>query len=233
MHLKVDSAHNDSLDCGFKSPMFDFLSKAEMELISQHRFEVKYKKGETIRKQGTFLSHVITLNSGLAKLYIEGIDNKDLILRIIKPSQFIGGPGMYSDQKHHYSVAALVDTIACFIDVKIFKEIIQTNADFASAFMKEFSIKMLLTYDRLISLTQKQIPGRMADALIYLSNDIFKSKIIEGILSNQDLADLTSMSKDSTVKVLREFKNEGILKIDINSIEITDLEVLHKISNFG
>jgi len=233
MNLKVESNYKDSIDCGFKTPMFDFLSKAELEHINQHRFEVKYKKGETIRKQGTFLSHVITLNTGLAKLYIEGFDNRDLILRIIKPSQFIGGPGMYSDLKHHYSVAALVDTSACFIDVKIFKEIIQTNADFASEFMKEFSIKMLLTYDRLISLTQKQIPGRMADALIYLSKEIFKSNIIEGILSNQDLADLTSMSKDSAVKVLREFKNEGVLNIDKNSIEVTNMEALQKISNIG
>jgi len=233
MNSKVKSNDKDSRDCGFDTPMFDFLSKTEEELIKQHRFEVNYKKGETIRKQGTFLSHVITLNSGLAKLYIEGIDNRDLILRIIKPSQFIGGPGMYSDLKHHYSVAALVHTSACFIDVKIFKEIIQTNAGFASEFMKEFSTKMLLTYDRLISLTQKQIPGRMADALIYLAKDTFNSKVIEGILSNQDLADLTSMSKDSAVKVIREFKNEGVLNIDKNSIEVTDMDALHKISNIG
>lgn len=221
------------MDCVVKSPLFNFLKKEELKLVNKHRFEVSFKKGETIRKQGTFLSHVIVFNSGLAKLYIEGPNNKDLILRVIKPSQFIGGPGMYSDLKHHYSVAALVETTACFIDVKIFKEIIQTNADFASEFMKEFSIKMLLTYDRLISLTQKQIPGRMADALIYLSNEVFNSKLIEGILSNQDLADLTSMSKDSVIKVLREFKNEGVLNIEKNSIEITDLEALHKISNIG
>lgn len=147
------------MEYGFSSPMFSHLTKTELKLIDEHRFEVKFKKGETIRKQGTFLSHVISLNSGLAKLYIEGFDDKDLILRIIKPSQFIGGPGMYYDLKHHYSVAALVETSASFIDVKIFKEIIQTNAVFASEFMKEFSIKMLLTYDRLISLTQKQIPA--------------------------------------------------------------------------
>lgn len=233
MNLKDETKCKDCMDCGFKSPMFNHLTKTELKLINQHRFEVKFKKGETIRKQGTFLSHVISLNSGLAKLYIEGLDDKDLILRIIKPSQFIGGPGMYYDQRHHYSVAALVETSACFIDVKIFKEIIQTNAAFASEFMKEFSIKMLLTYDRLISLTQKQIPGRMADALIYLSKEIFNSNLIEGKLSNQDLADLTSMSKDSGVKILREFKNEGILTIEKNTIEVIDMEALHKISNIG
>ena len=34
---------------------------------------VNFKAGETIKKQGTFMSHVLSVNSGLAKLYIEEI----------------------------------------------------------------------------------------------------------------------------------------------------------------
>lgn len=221
------------VDCGLRSPMFDHLSRKELQLINEHRFEIKFNKGEIIRKQGTFLSHVISLNSGLAKLYIEGLNSKNLILRIIKPTKFIGGPGMYYDQRHHYSVAALVDSSACFIDVKIFKEIIHSNPSFAAEFMKEFSINMLSTYDRLINITQKQIPGRMADALLYFSDDIYNSDKISSIISKQDLADLTSMSKDSAVKILRSFKDEGIISIQYNHIEIMDKEALIKISNIG
>lgn len=221
------------VDCGLRSPMFDQLSTKELQLINNHRFEIKFNKGEIIRKQGTFLSHVISLNSGLAKLYIEGINGKNLILRIIKPTRFIGGPGMYYDQRHHYTVAALVDSSACFIDIKIFKEIIHSNPGFAAEFMKEFSINMLSTYDRLINITQKQIPGRMADALLYFSEDIYDSHQISSVISKQDLADLTSMSKDSAVKILREFKDEGIIGIQSDFIEITDKEALKKISSIG
>jgi len=221
------------MDCGFRSPMFDHLSHKELQLINEHRFEIKFNKGEIIRKQGTFLSHVISLNSGLAKLYIEGPNGKNLILRIIKPTKFIGGPGMYYDQHHHYTVAALVDTRACFIEINIFKEIIHSNPGFAAEFMKEFSINMLSTYDRLINITQKQIPGRMADALLYFSEDIYNSNQISSVISKQDLADLTSMSKDSAVKILRQFKEEGIITIQSNHIEITDKEALLKISNIG
>lgn len=221
------------MDCGFRSPMFDHLSKAELQLVNDNRFEIKFNKGEIIRKQGTFLSHVISLNSGLAKLYIEGPNNKNLILRIIKPTRFIGGPGMYYDQRHHYTVAALVDLSACFIDIKIFKEIIHSNPGFSAEFMKEFSINMLSTYDRLINITQKQIPGRMADALLYFSDEIYKSNQISSVISKQDFADLTSMSKDSAVKILREFKEDGIILNHTDHIEITNKEALLKISNIG
>lgn len=221
------------VDCGLRSPMFNHLSKKELQRINENRFEITFNKGEIIRKQGTFLSHVISLNFGLAKLYIEGIHKKNLILRIIKPTRFIGGPGMYFDQRHHYTVAALTDSSACFIDVNIFKDIIHSNPSFSAEFMKEFSINMLSTHDRLINISQKQIPGRMADALLYFADEIFNANTIEPVISNQDLADLTSMSKDSAVKILRAFKDEGIISVQSNHIEIKDKEALTKISSIG
>ena len=197
-------------DCAYKSPMFELLTKAELKLINDNKFEIKFRKGEIIRKQGTYLSHVISINSGLAKLYIESLNGKNLILRIIKTKSFIGGPGMYFDQRHHYSVMALVDLSACFIDMKVFKQIIHTNPEFASEFMKEFSKNMLLTYDRLISLSHKNIPGRMAEALLYLANDIFESNYIDPVITKTDLADLTGMAKDSATKILREFRDDKV-----------------------
>jgi len=140
---------------------------------------------------------------------------------------------MYFDQRHHYTVAALTDTSACFIDVNIFKEIIHTNPSFAAEFMREFSINMLSTHDRLINISQKQIPGRMADALLYFTDEIFNANTIEPVISNQDLADLTSMSKDSAVKILRTFKDEEIISMHSNHIEIINREALIKISTIG
>ncbi len=220
------------LDCGLKSPMFNYLTPKELELVSDNKFEVKFRKGEIVRKQGTFLSHVISINAGLVKLYIEGYHEKNLILRLIKSQNFIGGPGMYYDQRHHYSVIALVETSACFIDINIFKQIIHSNPEFAAEFMKDISKNMLSSFDRLISLSQKQIPGRMADALLYLSQDIFNSNNILPIITKNELSELTSMSKDSVIRILRDFKNEGILNLN-QGIEIMNQDKLIKISNVG
>ncbi|MFC1733638.1 Crp/Fnr family transcriptional regulator [candidate division KSB1 bacterium] len=220
-------------DCKFRSPLFNFLSEKEFDLINQNRFEVKFKAGETIRKQGTYLSHVISLNKGLAKLYLEGIDNRNVILRIISPTNFIGGPGLYVDQRHHYTVTALIESVACFIEREVFKEIIHSNRNFAEEFIKDLSNNTLTTYNRLINLTQKQIPGRMADALVYLSDEIFKSKSFKILLSKQDLADLSGMSKDSAVRGLRSFKEEGIIDMNKDLITLLDYEALKKISRIG
>ena len=164
------------INCKAKSPLFKLLSDEELDLIDENRLEVMFKAGEIIRKQGTFLSHVLSINSGLCKIYFDNVNQQNIILRIIKPTSFIGGAGLYVDQKSHYSVAAIADSSVCFIDVEVFKKIMHTNNAFADEFIKDMSKSILMNYNRLMNLTQKQMSGRIADALIYLSDEIFKSR---------------------------------------------------------
>lgn len=220
-------------DCTNKSTIFQLLTDDELELIEANRIEVHFKAGENIRKQGTYLSHVISLNSGMAKLYLEGLGNRNIILRIIKPTNFIGGPGMFVDNIHHYSVTALVDSCVCFIDVKILKEIIHTNVRFGDEFIRQISIDTLSTYNRLINLTQKQTNGRLADTLIYLSQEIFESNVFSTILSKIDLSELTGISKDNIGKALKKFENEGLIRSNGVKIEILQPELVEIISNKG
>ena len=219
--------------CDRKSPLFSVLTKKELNFINSNRIEVRFKTGEIIRKQGAFLSHVISINMGMAKMYLEGLNNHDVILKIIKPTNFIGGPGMYVDHRHHYTVKALTETSACFLEVNAFKELLHANNEFADKFFEDFSRNTLTTYDRLLNLTQKQIPGRMADGLIYLSEEIFKSMEFELVLSKRDLGELSGMSSDSATKILRSFREEGIIEMESNHILIKDKEELVRISQSG
>ena len=228
-----EGSRKNCINCTCRSPLFNFLSDSELELIEKNKISVLFKKGETIRKQGTFMTHVLSVNHGLAKVYLEGVNDTNTILRIIKPTTFIGGPGIYADHIHHFSVSALINTMVCFIDLQVFKEIIDTNNKFANEFLKDFSLNVISIYNRLINLTNKQMPGKMADTLIYLFDEIFQDQKFTLYLSKQDFADLSGMSKESAIKVLREFQNEGIIQITNTEIELLDPEALRKISRVG
>jgi CRP/FNR family transcriptional regulator len=213
--------------------LFSLLTTEELELVERNKVNVVFKAGETIRKQGTQMTHVISVNSGMAILYLEGIESRRAILRIVRPTNFIGGPGIYLDQMHHYTVMALIETSVCLIDMHIFREIISMNRKFAEAFMKDFSRNTLIVYNRLISLTQKQMPGRMADSLLYLFEEIFENDHFPMALSKQDLADLSAMSRDSALKILRSFEHEGIIRFDEKELRLLDKPGLKKISRIG
>ncbi len=219
--------------CQCMAPIFSFLNKEELKLVDANKIHVNFKAGETIKKQGTFMSHVLSVNSGLAKVYIEGIEGRSSILRIVKPTSFIGGPGIYFDQRHHFTITALTDSAVCFINLQVFKDILKGNQSFAEEFLRDFSRDVLRVYNRLIFLTQKQMPGRMADALLYLHDEIFNLPRFPMILSRFELADLSAMSRESAVKILRDFQKEGLVKISDHEMELFDVEALRKISRIG
>jgi len=229
----LDCDEMGCVGCVFRSPLFDCLSQEELEFINKHRYDLSFRAGEIIRKQGAYLSHVISIISGLASLYIEGLNNRNVILKVVKPTNFIGGPGMFVHHRHHYTVKAHQETKACFIEVGAFKELLRLNPSFAEGFFTEFSRNTLITYDRLINLTQKYVPGRMADALLYLSKEVYENTSFELGLSKKDLGDFTGMSTDSVIRVLRTFKNEGLISLKGNHLEILNLDALVKFSKLG
>ena len=222
---------NDCIICSRRSAMFSMLSDAEIQLIKDNRVNVHFNAGEVIQKQGAFMSHVISVNAGLVKVYLEaeGKNQSNTILRLVKPTNFIGGPGIYYDQLHHYTVSAVNDSSICFIDLLVFKTILDQNKVFATAFMKDFSEKVISVYNRLLSLTKKQAVGRMAYTLLYIFEEVYEKKEPILCLSRQDLSDLSEISRDSSLKILREFEKEGLIRMTDCDLELLKPETLRMI----
>ena len=77
------------------------------------------------------------------------------------------------------------------------------------------------------------MPGRMADALLYLHDEIFQRLKFPMIISRFELSELSAMSRESAVKLLRDFQKEGLIRISDHELEILDLDSLRKISHIG
>jgi CRP/FNR family transcriptional regulator len=194
---------------------------------------VHFNAGENILKQGTVASNLVYLTSGIAKQYIEGYDNRNLILEIIKPWTVFGGTGIYVDMRYHYSVTALEEATACFIDIVNFKKLIRLNPDFAEGFMNYCGTCSTRTFEHLVGITQKQMHGRIADVLIYLAEKIHNKLEFDITLSRQDIAEFSGMSKDSAIRIIKEFENEGIVRASGKNININKMDLLKEISVKG
>ena len=233
MENLIEKNQNESYSCELISPMFQLLSPEELQLVDKNRLTIHFKAGEIIQKQGTFMTHIIFIVSGMAKVYYEREDQNNTILRIVKPISFVGGPGIYSDHFYHFTIAALKDTSVCYIDFAIFKNILNQNIAFASEFLKDFSNSILSVLNRLMTLTNKNIAGKMAYTLLYLFEEVYENREQLISISNHDLADLSAVSRDSSVKILRDFQKEGIIRMTDHVIEIVKPDTLRMIQSVG
>ncbi len=99
--------------------------------------------------------------------------------------------------------------------------------------LNSFSQRYVDTCKRFVSLTHKQMHGRVADALIFLSDTVYNSDHFELYLSRQELTDFTGMSKESICRVLKEFNDENIVQSKGRNISIQDKTSLQKILDAG
>jgi len=209
------------------------LSADELARLNENRYSVRYKPGEIIVKQGTKANFLLSMVGGFGKLYIEGHQNRNLILGFVQPGDLVVGPCIHAEERYMFSVSAMQESHVCFIDVVHFRQVFRDNGLFAEAYLELISRKYARNFDRMVSLTQKQMHGRIADVLIYLSKEVYKSVSFDTVISRQDIADYSGMSKDSAIRILKEFERDRIINLKNRSMEICNMERLFEISATG
>jgi len=219
-------------NCG-ATHIFNNLSKDELRSVMDNKRQIKFRAGETITKQNTPLTHLICIRSGMAKVVSEGPKGKNIIIEIIKDNNIFTGGGTIIDDSHHFTVAALTDIECCFIETAKIFTVLSLNSNFAIDLLKLYNGQHIKMHKTLINLIHKYMPGRVADTLLYLKNEIYCSNPFKFVLTKQELAEMSGMTKESFIRNLKEFEDSGIIIHSRNTINVIKEEDLIEISKNG
>lgn len=220
-------------DCAFKSLLFEKLEFDELLELDCAKKEIKFKKGEKILKEGSEIKEFVYLKHGLVKLSKKTPNKKDHIISVSKPKTFIGFLTVFSHDKYQYSLTALEESTLCFIDIHLIKKIIQENGLFAMDVLAKISQVSDEIIHRRVNICSKQLRGRIAYLLIFFSKDIYHNTKFELPLTRKEFGELIDMSTENVIRILSEFRKDGLIKIDGSKIEILNFESLDKVSRFG
>ncbi len=220
-------------NCSANWENFRNLTKSELQLVNENRYEAAFRTGEIMIKQGSPAAHALFLASGMAKVYVEGLNGKNCILGIALPGELIMSPGALLTSRHSFSVASLTPSRSCFLSISILRDVVRSNGAFAEGMLKDMSAKFHNTNMRLVSQAQKRMSGRLAEILLYLSDKVYRSNEYEMILSRQELGELATMAKECVVRILREFEESGVIESESSRIKILNREKLVIISERG
>ncbi len=218
--------------CLLKCDIYSSLTRDGSNYTMVNPLHANFKKHDVISKQGTEVTHAIFLVKGSAKLYIEGLNNRNIILYILKPPAYIGLLCFFDNPVYSYSVSALEESEVCFIELDLVKNLYIENHELLLSLNKAFGKSVTAIMKKIISLNQKQIRGRFAENLIYLSQ-IYNNKKFHLGLTRKEVGEMIAISEENAVRLFTEFSNENIISVKGRDIEILDMPLIKKISEVG
>ena len=223
----------ECINCKIKSKAAGTLNEEELEFLGQNCTEILLQKGETILREGRIASHIAYIKSGLAKLHMKGPAGRDQILKIVTPCSYLGIETVMLQKIHSYSASVLMDAKVCYVDIRSFRDLISRNPGFASEIILYLCQDELSYFGRFVNLSQKQVIGRLADALLFFSTDVYHKPVFEIPLSRSDLSALIGATRETVTRGLKGLSDDGIIRIKGRKVEIVEVQRLESVARRG
>ncbi len=218
------------------SDLFSCLEEKEQEQLENVIIVENYKKNQAIYNEGDHPDTLFCMLSGKAKVYKRGVGGRNQTIRLIKPVEYFGYRPYLTGQTFISGASTLENSIIAKISLPFFESLIMSNNKVAWFFIKQLAHALGRADERTVSLTQKHINGRLAEALIFLKESYGVEEdgcTLSIYMSREDLANLSNMTTSNAIRTLSAFSNDKLIAIDGRKIKIINEKELERISKLG
>ena len=227
---------NTRLSPKFKE-VLDLLSDEDQHLLLSHSTLMKCSPGTVMYAEGEAPKALLFLNLGKVKIYKKGASRKNQIIRLIKEGWFFGYRALLAED-YYYQAAAEVfeDAEVISISKDVINKLISKSHRLSNLFIHILASDLAKSNEHTVTLTQKHLRGRLANALLILEETYGVEKDGKALcarMSRGDLAELANMNIANTSRVIGEFAQEGIVSVYRRTISILDNKELKHISQIG
>lgn len=236
--IRDKELHEKYCNICIESPnsLFKTLDQSSKTILRQTSICKLFKKGDRIYEEGHQPFGLICLITGKAKIVKKGISGREQIVRMAKPVGFIGYRAFFAEENHIASAEALEDSIVCIMKTELVFGIVRSNSDVAMNVIRALATDLGFSNRRTVTLTQKHIRGRLAEALLVLKDTYGLEEdgmTLKVCLSREDLANLSNMTTSNAIRTLSTFATEGLVELIGKQIRIPNLDLLERVSNLG
>ena len=209
----------------------------DLEHLSRNYTPVQHQKKDLIFMEGGSANSLYFIESGVVKTSKTTEKGKELVTGFHNSGQFLGQLSLLSDMGKYIESATVIEEAELYKIPKLdFITLITQNQEVANKFITLISNNLVDVQEQLINIAFATVRQRVAKALLAMDNsNVLKNNASEGIgIAREDLAGLIGTATETAIRMLTEFKDEGILSFDTSrKIYIEDKKTLEDIAAFG
>jgi CRP-like cAMP-binding protein len=194
-----------------------------------------YKKGEIIFRDGAFATGIFFIQNGKAKKYKVDKDGKEQIIYVANTGEIMGYHALLAEERYPDSAAVLEDSEIDFIPKEDFFEVLENSKILPQRLLKILSHEFFVLANSIALFAQRSVRDRFATQLVFMrekyKEDFTPGMSVEINMSREDLASLVGTARENILRILKDFKEEGILETKGRKIIIKDVTKLLRVVN--
>jgi CRP/FNR family transcriptional regulator/CRP/FNR family cyclic AMP-dependent transcriptional regulator len=215
-----------------KVPLFSGLDEEELQQIAAVVREQHYKKHTTIVHVDDPGNALYILKTGLVKVTIEDRDGYEMILRILYPTDFFGDMSLLDGEPRSATVTTQEPSEVLTVSRDHFLHIIEKSPKILLKMTTVLSQRLRKANQLIHSLAFFDVYGKVARTLLNLakerSHETDQGRVIDMRLTQQELAELAGMTRETMARTLREFQQAGCIRVESGVITILALDMLQR-----
>jgi CRP/FNR family transcriptional regulator, dissimilatory nitrate respiration regulator len=220
-------------DILIKSQLFGGLPQEHITEIETIAVDKHFNKGDVIfydGDDGTGFYLVVTGSVSVYKLSPEG---KEQILHIVKEGDTIGAVPVFAGKSFPANAKAVSKSHLLFFDRKEFVRLITGKPVMVMNILALLSTRLREFTIQVENLSLKEIPGRIAAYLLYLSREQGDKDLIKLNISKGQLANLLGTGPESLSRALGNMKNKKLIEEKGVNIRLMNRALLEELAERG
>lgn len=206
--------------------LFRGLPPKQLEDIAGIAVEKTFQRGETIFFEGDKGIGFYMVGEGKVKIFKVSPAGKEHILHIFGEGEPFGEVPVFHGQPFPANAEALIKTRTIFFPRDRFIHLVEANPSIALSMLAMLSLRLRRFTSQIESLSLKEVPTRLANYLIYLSEEQSNDKVVELDISKGQLASLLGTIPETLSRIFAKMSDEGLIRVNGRSISLLDKEAL-------
>lgn len=207
--------------------LFNNLSKDELNQLAQIARERKFDRGQVIFYEGDLGGSLYIIVTGSVKIVVMADDGREHILGLLHQGDFFGEVSLIDGEPRSATAIALDNVNVVMISRDDFIRLLRENPEMSLKIMVTLCERLRKTDKHVESLAFLSAPGRVAQVLLNLAETYAtagqdKNIILSHKITRQEFASLAGTSRETLTRVLMDFQDDGLIKLEKNKIHIYD-----------
>lgn len=193
----------------------------------------KLRKKDMLFSEGDSAKYVHFVISGKIKLFKTNDYGKEYITQIFKEKDFFGYSSLLEANVYEETAVAIEDTEIGSILKQDFYQLLLSNNDLHTQFMKFVTSNLSEANDKLLKLAYNSARKRVAEAILYLANKYYEQLTDNLVFSvcRDDISCISGVSPESVSRNLTDLRTERLIELQTGKIKILNLKKLAGIKN--